>query len=170
MGGANAPANVFLLGNVPHDWLFPRVSAVVHHGGAGTTAIGIALGVPTVIVPFFGDQPWWAAMIYRAGAGPEAVPFKKLTSDSLAANIKKALEPGMQARARELAEKIKGENGTKKAADSFHESSQMRNLQCFLCPERVAVWRFRRTNIQVSAVAAAVLVTNGKAKPDQFKL
>jgi UDP:flavonoid glycosyltransferase YjiC (YdhE family) len=150
--------------------LFPRVSAVIHHGGAGTTAIGIALGKPTVIVPFFGDQPWWAAMIHRAGAGPEAVPFKKLTSDSLAQNIRKALEPGIQARAKELAEKIEGEDGTKKAAEAFHASPQMRNLQCFLCPDRVAVWRYRRTNIQVSAMAAAVLVVNGKAKPEQFKL
>jgi hypothetical protein len=142
----------------------------VHHGGAGTTAIGIALGKPTVIVPFFGDQPWWAAMISRAGAGPEAVPFKKLTSDSLAENIRKALEPSMQARARELAEKIKGESGTKKAAQSFQDSHQMRNLRCFLDPQRVAVWRYRKTNIHISAVAAAVLVTSGKAKPEQFKL
>jgi UDP:flavonoid glycosyltransferase YjiC (YdhE family) len=52
------PDGVFMLGNVPHDWLFQRVSCVVHHGGAGTTAAGIACGRPTVIVPFFGDQPW----------------------------------------------------------------------------------------------------------------
>lgn len=52
------PEGVFMLGNVPHDWLFKQVSCVVHHGGAGTTAAGIACGSPTVIVPFFGDQPW----------------------------------------------------------------------------------------------------------------
>lgn len=51
-----AGPNVFALGNVPHDWLFEHVSAVVHHGGAGTTAIGLRCGKPTVIVPFFGDQ------------------------------------------------------------------------------------------------------------------
>lgn len=49
------PDNVFLLGNVPHDWLFQHVSAVCHHGGAGTTAAGIAAGKPTIVVPFFGD-------------------------------------------------------------------------------------------------------------------
>ena len=53
------PENVFMMGNCPHDWLFPRVSCVVHHGGAGTTAIGIASGKPTIILPFFGDQPFW---------------------------------------------------------------------------------------------------------------
>jgi UDP:flavonoid glycosyltransferase YjiC (YdhE family) len=52
------PADVFMLGNVPHDWLFKKVSCVVHHGGAGTTAAGIACGRPTVVVPFFGDQPF----------------------------------------------------------------------------------------------------------------
>jgi UDP:flavonoid glycosyltransferase YjiC (YdhE family) len=52
------PEGVFMLGNVPHDWLFQRVSCVVHHGGAGTTAAGITCGKPTVVVPFFGDQPF----------------------------------------------------------------------------------------------------------------
>ena len=53
-----------MLGNIPHDWLFDkdRVSAVVHHGGAGTTAIGLAKGRPTVVVPFFGDQAFWGTL------------------------------------------------------------------------------------------------------------
>lgn len=59
-------------GPIPHEWLFAenRVAAVVHHGGAGTTAIGLRNGVPTVIVPFFGDQPWQGDMVANAGAGP----------------------------------------------------------------------------------------------------
>jgi UDP:flavonoid glycosyltransferase YjiC (YdhE family) len=52
----SAGPHVFALGNVPHDWLFQHVSAVCHHGGAGTTAIGLRCGKPTIIVPFFGDQ------------------------------------------------------------------------------------------------------------------
>ena len=59
LGGATIPSNVFLLENVPHDWLFDKVAAVCHHGGAGTTAIGMKMGKPTIIVPFFGDQPFW---------------------------------------------------------------------------------------------------------------
>jgi UDP:flavonoid glycosyltransferase YjiC (YdhE family) len=57
LGSTNSepPVNVFLVGNIPHTWLFERVSAVVHHGGAGTTATGLFAGKPTVIVPFFGD-------------------------------------------------------------------------------------------------------------------
>ena len=59
LGGVEIPPDVFILDNVPHDWLFEKVSAVVHHGGAGTTAIGLKKGCPTVVVPFFGDQHFW---------------------------------------------------------------------------------------------------------------
>lgn len=59
LGGVDVPSNIFILGNVPHDWLFEHVCAVVHHGGAGTTAIGLKKGKPTLVVPFFGDQPFW---------------------------------------------------------------------------------------------------------------
>jgi hypothetical protein len=109
-------------------------------------------------------------MIYRAGAGPKAVPYKKLTVDALAKNIISALDPEMQSRAQELADKIKSEDGTKKAAQAFHSTPQMQNAACFLCPDRAAVWRIRKTNIQVSTVVAAVLVTNNRAKAQQFKL
>src|ERR1700722_416489 len=87
------PDGVFMLGNCPHDWLFKHVSCVVHHGGAGTTAAGIAAGRPTVVVPFFGDQPFWGAMTARAGAGPFPIPYKDLNSDKLANSIKEALKP-----------------------------------------------------------------------------
>ncbi|GAM87287.1 hypothetical protein ANO11243_053090 [Dothideomycetidae sp. 11243] len=170
LGGHDIPENVFLLGNVPHDWLFPRCSAVVHHGGAGTTAIGIALGKPTVVVPFFGDQPWWGNMIYQAGAGAEPVPYKNMTAQKLADSIKRVLEPDVQERAHELSAKIRNETGAETAAAQFHATPQMRNLGCFICPDRVAVWRLRRTNIQLSGLAASVLVVYGRLKPDHLRL
>lgn len=170
VGGNKPPKSVHLLGNVPHDWLFPRVSAVVHHGGAGTTAIGIALGKPTVIVPFFGDQSFWANMVYKAGAGPEPVPFKEMTSDILANHIKEALSPEVKEKAHKLAEQIKGEEGPKNAAEFFHHTPQMRNVGCFLLKDRVAVWRIRRTNIQLSSLAASILVTNNLLKSEHLKL
>lgn len=170
VGGNDVPDNVYLLGNVPHDWLFRHVSAVVHHGGAGTCAIGLALGRPTVIVPFFGDQFWWAGIVSRAGAGPQAVPFKELTADKLADNIKKALEPDMKAKARELSEKMKDENGVKTAAEQFHTMQRAQSFACFLCPDRTAVWRVRRTNIQLSGLAAAILTKHQKLTPRDIKL
>lgn len=81
----NTPDTVYMLENTPHDWLFPRVRAAVHHGGAGTTAIGLKCGKPTMIVPFFGDQPFWGAMVAKAGAGADsAIPYKRLTAEALA--------------------------------------------------------------------------------------
>lgn len=170
VGGTDVPDNVFLLGNVPHDWLFQHVSAVVHHGGAGTCAIGLKLGKPTVIVPFFGDQFWWAGIVHRAGAGPQAVPYKKLTSDKLAENIRKALKPEMKAKAQELSEKMKEEDGVAAAVEQFHNLQSTQRFACFLCPDRTAVWRVRRTNVQLSAYATGVLCKHSRLRPQDVKL
>jgi len=90
-GGLRAelvPDNVFVLDTAPHHWLFPHMSAVVHHGGAGTTAEGLRAGVPTVIVPFILDQPFWGARVNALGLGPEPLPRKNLTADRLANAIR----------------------------------------------------------------------------------
>ncbi|KAG8700962.1 hypothetical protein FRC09_005646, partial [Ceratobasidium sp. 395] len=105
----SAGPNMFALGNVPHDWLFERVSAVCHHGGAGTTAIGLRCGRPTIIVPFFGDQPWWASQIARRGTGPPPITPKQLTAESLAAAIRIALSPQTRKAAALTGETIKQE-------------------------------------------------------------
>jgi sterol 3beta-glucosyltransferase len=69
-----ADPNVITVDNVPHDWLFPRVAAVVHHGGAGTTAAGLRASRPTLICPFLGDQPFWGHQIDHLRAGPKPLP------------------------------------------------------------------------------------------------
>lgn len=72
LASTSSDPNIFVLDfAVPHDYLFTKMSAVVHHGGAGTTAIGLLNGLPTLVVPFFGDQVFWGEMIARAGAGPK---------------------------------------------------------------------------------------------------
>ncbi|KAK6333509.1 hypothetical protein TWF718_011317 [Orbilia javanica] len=164
------PDNVFMLGNCPHDWLFKKVACVVHHGGAGTTAIGVALGKPTVIVPFFGDQPFWGSMVHRAGAGPEPVPFKEMTAEKLAASITFALSPEAQAAAGKIADKIKQEAGTSTGADSFHSSLDKQKLRCMVDPRRAAVWRVKRTEVRLSAVAAAFLQSQGLLYYSDLKL
>ncbi|KAK3310645.1 glycosyltransferase family 1 protein [Chaetomium strumarium] len=164
------PEGVFMLGNCPHDWLFNHVSAVVHHGGAGTTAAGIKAGKPTVVVPFFGDQLFWGSMVTRAGAGPAPIPFKKLTAEGLAAAIETALLPETQARARELGEKIKGEKGVDVGGKSFHQFLNTDDMRCSLAPSRVAVWRVRRSKVRLSTLAAAVLVKQGWLKYSDLKL
>lgn len=164
------PEGVFMLGNVPHDWLFKHVSCVVHHGGAGTTAAGIALGKPTVVVPFFGDQPFWGAMIAKAGAGPLPIPYKHLTAEKLASAIGEALKPAALERAQELGERIGTENGSNTGAQSFHAALKVDTLRCSLAPSRAAVWRVKRTDLRLSAFAAGVLGNEGLLDFNDLKL
>ena len=151
------PDGVFMLGNVPHDWLFKHVSCVVHHGGAGTTAAGIAAGRPTLVVPFFGDQPFWGDMIARAGAGPDPIPHKQLTADKLADAINFCLKLESLERAKALASKIAAEAGSDMGAQSFHQYLEPDRLRCTLAPSRAATWRIKRTKVRLSAFAACTL-------------
>ncbi|GAB4516192.1 MAG: glycosyltransferase [Anaerolineae bacterium] len=106
------PANVYRIREAPHSWLFPRVKAVVHHGGAGTTAAGLRAGRPTLICPFFGDQPLWGARVHELGAGPAPIPEKKLTVDNLSEALRAlATNSTMQQNAAALGEKMRAEDG-----------------------------------------------------------
>jgi sterol 3beta-glucosyltransferase len=100
----------------PHRSLFARVTAVVHHGGAGTTAAGLLAALPTIICPFQGDQHFWGAAVHRAGAGPRPIPVKKLAISRLASAIQTANDDAaMRARAAEMSERIAQENGAHRA-------------------------------------------------------
>jgi sterol 3beta-glucosyltransferase len=118
-GGLSArdlPASVHLCDQVPHDWLFPRVAAVVHHGGAGTTAAGLRAGRPTVVCPFFGDQPFWGRRVHDLGAGPPPIPQTHLTAERLARALRTVTEcPSIRARAAAVGEKIRREDGVANA-------------------------------------------------------
>jgi hypothetical protein len=117
------PDNIHMLENTPHDWLFAKVSAVVHHGGAGTTAIGLFHGKPTMVVPFFGDQAFWGSMISNANAGPPPVPYKELTVENLAEGIKTLLCEDCQKAAKDISRRIKEEDGdgANNAVRSFYK-------------------------------------------------
>ncbi|KAH1845171.1 hypothetical protein KXX54_009626 [Aspergillus fumigatus] len=169
-GEAEIPQNVFMVGSCPHDWLFQYVSCVVHHGGAGTTAAGLALGRPTIIIPFFGDQPFWGSIVYRAGAGPTPIPYKQLNAEKLADAIDKALGPEMQEKAGEIGAKMRQENGVKCAVASFHSHLDLEALRCWICPQRPAVWWVRHSHIKLSSFAAAILVEAGFLKPQNVVL
>ncbi|KAJ1424984.1 UDP-glucuronosyl/UDP-glucosyltransferase [Sesbania bispinosa] len=117
---AEVSDNVFLLEECPHDWLFPRCSAVVHHGGAGTTATGLKAGCPTTIVPFFGDQFFWGDRIYQKELGPAPIPISQLNVENLSNAIKFMLQPAVKSRAMEIAKLIENEDGVAAAVDAFH--------------------------------------------------
>ncbi|MFI0449068.1 glycosyltransferase [Actinomadura sp. 6N118] len=112
---ATSDDDILAVDDVPHSWLFPRMAAVVHHGGAGTTAAGLRAGVPTVVTPFFGDQPFWGERVAALGAGPEPVPFSSLTVPRLAAAIRAARSQDIASRAADLGLRIKAENGVAEA-------------------------------------------------------
>jgi UDP:flavonoid glycosyltransferase YjiC (YdhE family) len=106
------PSSVVAIGSTPHDWLFPRMAAVVHHGGAGTTAAGIRAGVPSIVVPFHGDQSFWARLVADLGIGPQPIPRKRLTSTRLAEAIDTTLtDRAMGDRASALGTKVRAEDG-----------------------------------------------------------
>lgn len=110
------PSSIYALDAVPHDWLFARVCAVVHHGGAGTTGAGLRAGVPTVIVPFTTDHSFWGARVRALGVGPEPVPAKKLTVEKLRAALEfAAYDSGVRKRAEALGREIRSEDGVSRA-------------------------------------------------------
>ncbi len=116
LGSENVPENIHILKYAPHNWLFPRMAAVVHHGGAGTTAAGFRAGVPTIIVPHTADQPYWGRRAHELGVGTAPIPRKKLTAENLAAAITEATtNRTMQANARTIGEKIRAEDGLAEA-------------------------------------------------------
>jgi sterol 3beta-glucosyltransferase len=106
------PDSVHMIAAIPHSWLFPRMAAVVHHGGAGTTAAGLRAGVPSIIVPFMGDQPFWGKRVADLGVGPRPIPRKKLGAAELAGAISAAVsDPALRQRAHDLGQRLRAEDG-----------------------------------------------------------
>ncbi|XP_034682847.1 sterol 3-beta-glucosyltransferase UGT80A2-like isoform X2 [Vitis riparia] len=112
---------VYVLDNCPHDWLFLQCSAVVHHGGAGTTAAGLRAACPTTIVPFFGDQPFWGERVHARGVGPAPIPVDEFGLEKLVDAIHFMLDTEVKDRASKLAEAMKDEDGVTGAVNAFHK-------------------------------------------------
>jgi UDP:flavonoid glycosyltransferase YjiC (YdhE family) len=115
---ADLPPHVFPLDALPHAWLFPRVAAIVHHGGAGTTGAALRAGVPSIVIPFFGDQPFWGHRVAELGAGPRPIPRRQLTPDRLATAIQTAVtDTAMRQRAVAVGAAIQAEDGLARAVE-----------------------------------------------------
>lgn len=172
LGGIDIPPHIFILGNIPHDWLFDkeRVAAIVHHGGAGTTAIGLLKGRPTVVVPFFGDQGFWGSMIRQAGAGPKPIPHRKLTVDGLRDAIKFAISPEAKDAAKKLARQIQNDNGVEKGVQSLYRHLPLLNMRCDLVPSLLAVWWSTHHCLKLSAFAAQTLANEGLIDLNELEL
>ncbi|XP_021849106.1 sterol 3-beta-glucosyltransferase UGT80A2 [Spinacia oleracea] len=116
---AEPKESIYLLDNCPHDWLFPHCAAVVHHGGAGTTAAGLKAACPTSIIPFFGDQPFWGERVHDRGVGPPPISIDEFSLDKLVEAIKFMLDPQVKERAIELAKAMENEDGVTGAVKAF---------------------------------------------------
>jgi sterol 3beta-glucosyltransferase len=116
--GGDLPENVFPIQYAPYGWLFPRMVAVVHHGGSGTTGYALSSGVPSLVVPFGFDQGMWGSRGAQLRAGPKPLPFPSLTSERLAERIRDvAGNPAYRQKAAVLGEKLRAEKGVLRAVE-----------------------------------------------------
>lgn len=114
--------HVFFADHIPHDWLFKQVSAVVHHGGAGTTASGLRAGKPTLVIPFGGDQPFWGSRVQALGCGPKPLRRENLTVARLTKSLLDLTNhASYRVAAEELAERLRMEHGVQRAADMMEQ-------------------------------------------------
>ncbi|CAI7567852.1 unnamed protein product [Penicillium pancosmium] len=164
--------NVYFIGDCPHEWLFQHVAAVVHHGGAGTTACGLQNARPTIVIPFFGDQPFWGAMVAAAGAGPFPISRQELSADTLAEGIRYCFTDQASIAASAIAVKMASETGVQAAVSSFHSHLPLERLSCDLCPGEPAVWSYSTgdTKVKLSKVAVETLVAQDLIDPKRLKV
>ncbi len=110
--------------DMPHDWLFPRMASIVHHGGAGTSAAALRAGRPSVVIPFFSDQPFWGRWLERIGATAKPLPIKRLSADELAKAIDLTLTSRTLREAAEgLGTRIRQEDGVARAAELVEQAA-----------------------------------------------
>jgi sterol 3beta-glucosyltransferase len=122
LGNQSLPDNVFKIDYAPYDWLFPRMAMVIHHGGSGTTAIGLRSGIPSCVVPFVFDQHYWGERIAKLGVGPKPIRNKELTVERLQEAIRFGVgNSQIQQKAAELGQKIRTENGIENALSIFEK-------------------------------------------------
>lgn len=151
------------VGPVAHDWLLPLCCAVVHHGGAGTTAAGLRYGLPTFVCPFFADQFMWGAMVHRAGAGPAPCPVDDLTADILTKKLQELTSDVIKGRATELSKTMNAENGVKGGLEHFIQSLPVDNMMCdvslLLGESVIAKYSLQKGRIHISYEMATALAT-----------
>ncbi|MAM61945.1 glycosyltransferase [Maritimibacter sp. UBA3975] len=121
---ADLPDNILKIEGAPHHWLFPCVSTIVHHGGAGTTAAALRAGKPQIVVPFFGDQPFWAKIMAARGVAPEPIAQKTLTADNLSKALSQAIsDPAIAKAAAALGAAVRAEDGIARAIDEIEAAA-----------------------------------------------
>jgi sterol 3beta-glucosyltransferase len=120
--GGRLPPEILALEYAPYGWLFPRMAGIVHHGGSGTTGFALCSGVPSLVVPFAFDQPFWGERTAVLGAGPPPLPYQELEAGRLAAALGRlASEPGLRAGALALGRRLQAERGVERAVELIEQ-------------------------------------------------
>ncbi|XP_004506587.1 sterol 3-beta-glucosyltransferase UGT80A2 [Cicer arietinum] len=145
LGNLTEPKDsIYLLDNIPHDWLFLHCKAVVHHGGAGTTAAGLKASCPTTIVPFFGDQPFWGERVHARGVGPPPIPVDEFSLPKLTDAINFMLDPKVKDRAIELAKAMENEDGVTGAVKAFFKQLPQKKTDTDTDPPSSSIFSISR--------------------------
>lgn len=156
----------FNVGPCPHDWLLPMCCAVIHHGGAGTTAAGLRHGLPTFVCPFFADQFMWAEMVHRAGVGPAPVPVNQLTVEILVEKLSELKSDTLMVNAMNLSQKMSTEDGVKGGLQHFFDYLPRDNLCCdvslIIGETHLASYRYQRNDVKISKEVAGMLRESDK--------
>ena len=155
------PPNIYFLTSSLDQKLLRQISCVIHCGSIGLTTAVLAAGKPSVIVPFFRDQSFWATVITKSGVGSGPVLLQTLTAQKLATAIHTAIEPQRVLKAISLGEEIQAEDGVSVAMISFHDQLLKYRLTCSINPTKTAAWKVSKTKIRLSSCAAAVLMGMG---------
>lgn len=157
--------DVFVVDEISHYWLFPRVAAVVIHMGAGTFSTALRLGKPMVMVPIAGDQPFWSHRVWKAGCAPEPIHLNGVTAELVASRLEEALSPtvcrSVEEMAKHLREEEPGQFVFARSALRTFEKVYANGGICDLMPDRTAVWRHTVTDAKLSSVAASMLTNEG---------
>ncbi|MCC7117132.1 MAG: glycosyltransferase family 1 protein [Anaerolineales bacterium] len=103
--------------SAPHDWLLPKCKLIIHHGGAGTTSAGLRAGIPTIVIPFTGDQPFWGNQIYKMGVGSKPILVKNLSASKLVEAIVAAEFEVVRRQSQVLGQEMRGEDGVARAVE-----------------------------------------------------
>lgn len=147
-----------VIGRVAHSWLFDMVAGVVHHGGAGTTYAGLKAARPTMVAPFFGDQPFWGQMVNNAGAGPSPLPVEQWQPESLAESFKSMYSKEQKKAAVTMSKAFRRENGAKEAVRVFHEKLHPGQLECDLLPTDVAKYYVPNWRLKLGLRAVEIML------------
>jgi UDP:flavonoid glycosyltransferase YjiC (YdhE family) len=130
------PGTILSVQSVPHDWLFPKIRAVVHHGGAGTTAAGLRAGRPTIIKPFFADQFFWGERVEEMGLGR---CIKTLTVEDLSAALRVvSTDDNMLKMANRMGEKIRADTGVETAIQCIYRDMELAKARTLSSAQKTA--------------------------------